>query len=240
MSVDARHEPTLPGPPPQFFMNLADLRFWAQSFRADQRLAALRAAHGDEQAFDQLYADGADPWGALGPRFRYQRLKYRRLVGLLPARRYHSVLDLGCGLGEVCRLLAPHAEAVLGLDFSASAVAQARSLSADQPHLSFEVGDVLHLALPCERQFDLVVVADVLYYLSPLTPDVLAGVRDAVAGLLAPGGILALANHCLLGFDRDSKTTRSIHDVFAASPAWQQVRERWRPFFLTTVFQRAE
>ncbi len=229
---------TLDAPPAQFFMSLRDLAFWWRSARADARLARLRKEHGDQAAFDLLYRDQPDPWGAASDQFRYQGLKYRRLIGLLPRRRFASVLDIGCGLGVFSRLLAAHADRVLGFDFAAAAVEQARQASVEVPNVTFEEGDILHLEALPDGGFDLVVIADVLYYLSPLSDEVVTTIAQEVARLLAPGGVLLLANHCFFGWDAESRQTRHMHRVVQAAADWQRRRERWRPFYLASVLHR--
>jgi SAM-dependent methyltransferase len=214
------------------------MAFWLRSARADGRLGALRAAHGVRTAFDQLYSEQPDPWGALVPRYRYQRLKYERLLALLPRREYGEALDLGSGLGVFTRVLAPHVGHILGLDLSDVAIALAADLSRALPNVAYAQGDVRAIPLPGARQFDLVVLADVLYYLSPLTAEALDGVAEAVEDLLAPGGILLLANHCFFGWDRDSKVTRRIHDAFRRRARLRVRREAWRPFYQASVLER--
>jgi len=104
--------------------------------------------------------------------------KYERLISFLPDRRYGNALDIGCGLGPFTRHLAPHADRVLGVDISEEAIQGARALSAGQPNLVFERRDVLSIG-EMDRQFDLIALLDVLYYLSPLSADVLQAGRLA-------------------------------------------------------------
>jgi SAM-dependent methyltransferase len=237
MAVDA--EPgLLPAPPRQFFMNLRDLALWTRSARSDALLGRLRAAHEPVAALDQLYRQQPDPWGALLPGCRYQQLKYRRLLSLLPRRAYARALDLGCGLGVLTRLLAPHVAAITGVELAPAAVATARGLSTDQPNATFVQGDVLDLRLGAEGVYDLVVIADVLYYCSPLSDARLKAVVASVERLLAPGGVLALANHSFFGLDHDSRVSRRIHDAFRWAPRLSLRTERWWPFFLASVLTR--
>ena len=90
---------TLTDHPEQFFMSVRDIPFWIQSARADATLARLEHKQGIQSAFNQLYGANADPWGFTNPRYRYQRLKYEKLLSVLPARSYASALDVGCGIG---------------------------------------------------------------------------------------------------------------------------------------------
>jgi predicted TPR repeat methyltransferase len=219
-------------------MTLRDIALWARSARVDAYVARLRNEHGSARAFDLLYGQMEDPWAAGVARYRYQRRKYDSLLSFVPRRRYRRVLDLGCGIGEMTRRLAPHVDEILGLDISDLAVEQARRRSANLPNAFYKQGDVLALDQSIDGQFDLVVLADTLYYLSPLDDAVLKRVRESVAALLAPGGILLLADHFFSGFDRDSRTSRRIHDSFRwAAPLRLQVEHR-RPFYLASLLER--
>jgi predicted TPR repeat methyltransferase len=225
-------------PPRQLFMTLRDIALWVRSARVDAYVARLRNEHGSARAFDLLYGQMEDPWAAGVARYRYQRRKYDILLSLVPRRRYRRVLDLGCGIGEMTRRLAPHVDEILGLDISDLAVEQARRRSANLPNVLYKRGDVLALDQTIDGQFDLVVLADTLYYLSPLDDAVLKRVRESVAGLLEPGGILLLADHFFSGFDRDSRTSRRIHDAFRWAAGLRLQFEHRRPFYLASLLER--
>lgn len=238
MTRASRYECLTDRLPRQLFMTLRDIALWARSARVDAYVARLRNEHGSARAFDLLYGQMEDPWAAGVARYRYQRRKYDSLLSFVPRRRYRRVLDLGCGIGEMTRRLAPHVDEILGLDISDLAVEQARRRSANLPNAFYKQGDVLALDQSIDGQFDLVVLADTLYYLSPLDDAVLKRVRESVAALLAPGGILLLADHFFSGFDRDSRTSRRIHDSFRwAAPLRLQVEHR-RPFYLASLLER--
>ena len=224
-------------PRQQMFMTLRDIGFWVRSARADARLAHLRRQFGS-RAFDPLYDQIEDPWGACVECYRYQRRKYDILLSLLPARHYANVVDLGCGRGEMTRRLAPYVGEVLGLDLSSSAVEQARRLSSGLPNIRYEWADVLALDPALDGQFDLVVLADTLYYLSPLNDALLKRVCERMAKLLAPAGVLLLVNHFFFGWDPDSRTSRTIHDVLRWWPRLHLHAEHQRPFYLTSILEK--
>ena len=219
-------------------MLISDIRFWIRSARSDVQLQNLRREHGNVQSLDLLYEDRKDPWGLDSPHFRYQQIKYAAMLSLLPNRRYKRALDLGCGLGNLTRRLCSHADYVLGIDVSRVAIAQARRQTTEQGNLQFQQGDALNLSRNLDNCFDLVVIADTLYYLSPLSAEVLRTVRERVVGLLIPGGILLLVNHFTLNFDPGSRWSPKIHRIFRSAREFKTVHESYRPFYLASIFEK--
>jgi SAM-dependent methyltransferase len=222
------------------FIFVSDIRFWIRSARSDAQLQNLRREHDNAQSLDLLYEDRKDPWGLDSPHFRYQQSKYAAMLSLLPSRRrYKRALDLGCGLGNLTRRLCNHADYVLGIDVSRVAIAQARRQTMEQDNLQFQQGDALNLSCDLDNGFDLVVIADTLYYLSPLSDEVLQKVRERVVGLLVPGGILLLVNHFTLNFDPGSRWSPKIHRIFRSTRDLKTVHETYRPFYLASIFEKS-
>ena len=211
-----------------------------RSARTDAGIARARTQQGDAAAFDAAYANG-DPWASGDSRYVYQRRKYEVIASLLPpGRRFRQALDLGTGLGLLGRRIAAQADAALGLDISHRAVADARTRHADLPNLTFEQGDVQDLPHSMDGRFDLVVIADTLYYLpQPITDAVLKATALRVAALLAPGGLCLLANHYFFAADADSRLSRRIHRAFAWSPGLDVQAEHRRPFYLVSLLGKA-
>ncbi len=223
----------------RLFMSPRDIGLFLRSARTDSTIAATREQLGAAAAFDAAYANG-DPWASADPRYRYQRRKYEVIAGLLPPRRFARALDIGCGVGLLSRHLAATADNVLGIDIASRAVAQACEANADLPHIRFTQGDVLDLPDSLDDGFDLVVLADTLYYLPPpLTDATLKHVALRVGRLLRPGGVCLLANHYFTGADADSRLSRRIHRAFAWSPALNVRAEHRRPFYLVTLLDKA-
>lgn len=216
-------------------MNLRDIGLFLRSARTDARIGRLLPTLGSAAALEAVYAADPDPWAAGSSRYRYQRRKYAVLASLLPPRRFQRALDLGCGLGFLSRHLALHAETVVGIDVAPSAVARARALHADQPNILFEAHDLLALPASFDGIFDLVVVADVLYYLSPLDDELLKSLPKRIEKLLKPGGLCMLVNHYFFQLDAESRRSRRIHDAFLWSPSFTLQEEHRRPFYLVTL-----
>lgn len=221
---------------PWFAMLPSDIGLFLTSARTDARIARLHRDEGSRAAFEAAYRESDDPWASASPRYRYQGLKYDRLVALLPTKRFAHALDLGCGLGLLSQKLADRAERVLGIDIAPAAIENARRRAATFDNVAFQPGDILNLPAALDGKFDLVVVADVLYYLSPLDEAVLKSVVRRIADLLTPGGTCLLANHFFFSADPDSRVSRKIHRAFAACPRFAVTSEHRRAFFLATLF----
>lgn len=222
------------------FMSVRDVGLFLRSARTDAAIARLRPSVGSREAFERVYRETGDPWASGSPKYRYQQRKYDTLVALLPAgRRYAQALDIGCGLGAMVGLLEARADAVLGLDVAQAAVDLARARHAGRPSLSFEQGDVLDLPRTLDRRFDLIVVSDVLYYLSPLSDATLKQVAARLSQMLSPGGLCLIANHFFFAADPDSRVSRRIHRAFEWSLGLDVLSEHRRPFYLATLLQRS-
>ena len=212
-----------------------DFGLFLVSARTDAAIERTRTKSGARAAFEEAYTRSADPWRSAATRYRYQHLKYEQIMALLPPGRFGRTLDLGCGLGLLSQRLARRSDAVLGVDLATAAVGHARSRAEGIANLSFERADILDLPASLDGTFDLVVVADTLYYLSPLSDDLLKTLSARLARLLAPNGTLVLANHFFFSADADSRLTRRIHDAFTWSPHLSVISQHRRSFFLATL-----
>ena len=219
------------------FMFPRDIALFIRSARTDSRLGRLRKELDAGSALEAIYAADPDPWCSASPQYKYQSRKYEVLVSLLPKRPYRRALDLGCGTGILSGVLVEIADQVLGVDISPSAVALARVRHADCANLTFAAHDLLTLPASFDGAFDLVVVADVLYYLSPLDDALLQSLSARIARLLSPHGICLLANHYVLRFDPDSRRSRRIHAAFRAATGLVLRESYRRPFYLVDLFE---
>jgi predicted TPR repeat methyltransferase len=100
-------------------------------------------------------------------------------------RRYHSVLDLGCGSGLCGQLLHGHADAIDGVDVSSAMLAQARQHGVYRALVHAELGAFLAQA---NRADDLVLAADVFIYIGELSE-----VFQQVRRILRPAGCFAFS-----------------------------------------------
>lgn len=132
--------------------------------------------------FDALYDSSADPWG-FEDRW-YEQRKRALTLALLPAPHYRRVFEPGCSIGVLTRELAPRCDSLLATDVAQSAVAATKQRCAELPHVQVE-RTALPEAWP-EGDVDLVVLSEVVYYLScdeatALAQKVFASAHTAVA-----------------------------------------------------------
>jgi predicted TPR repeat methyltransferase len=100
-------------------------------------------------------------------------------------RRFQRVLDLGCGTGLCAQVLAPHADAIDGVDV---ADAMVRRAQASGLYRRVWRADVIEGLRDAGDTADLIVAADVFIYVGALDT-----VFAAVAPRLAPGGLFAFS-----------------------------------------------
>ena len=141
----------------------------------------------DAAHFQRIYDAATDPW-----QFHtsaYEQAKYRQTIASLDDRRFRSGFEAGCSIGVLTRLLAGRCDRLLAVDIVDAPLSVARKACADQPWVRFEQKQV-----PDEwpdESFDLIVLSEVLYFLSPVD---IAKVADRVSATLDEAGIVLLVN----------------------------------------------
>jgi SAM-dependent methyltransferase len=118
------------------------------------------------------------------------------ILEALPLRPGLRILEIGCGPGALARAVALRIGEghVLGIDRSATAIAQARAAADDVPsaRLTFRVAEAETFALaPGEAPFDLAVAIRV-GALDGRHPDAGARALPRIAAALGPGGRLLI------------------------------------------------
>ena len=134
--------------------------------------------------------DGYDRWastyeGEPNPLIRLEERLTLALIGEVQGQR---VLDLGCGTGRYCVLLAQRGARVIGLDPSQGMLEQARRKIDPTCHFDLYHGTLAEAGFP-DEQFDLVVSALVVGHLPVLEPTV----REC-ARVLRPGGRMVVSD----------------------------------------------
>ena len=134
--------------------------------------------------FEAIYAADPDPW-----RFEssdYERDKYAETLAALGGRHFSSGFEVGCSIGVLTRSLAARCERLLAVDVADAALERARERCRDLAHVRFA-----RTRVPAEwpvGAFDLIVLSEVLYYLSP--DDIGATAASVLSGLSSDGVVL--------------------------------------------------
>ena len=134
--------------------------------------------------FEKIYAQDPDPW-----KYRtstYERDKYAATIEALPEPRFQRGFDIGCSNGVLTQKLASRCDQLLAIDTVESALAQARTICADAPHVTFA-----RMRIPNEwpeTGFDLIMISEVLYYLDP--SDIRRTASACLRSLEAEGAIV--------------------------------------------------
>lgn len=100
------------------------------------------------------------------------------LLGMLHPETGESILDVGCGTGQLTHEIAHSGAAVVGIDASPTMIEQARN---NFPELRFEPCDVR--AMPYDGEFDAVFSNAALHWVQPAE-----AAAEAMARALRPGG----------------------------------------------------
>ena len=140
------------------------------------------------------------------------------LLAQIPAADPRSIYDLGCGPGNITRLLAerwPGAR-VVGVDSSADMLAKARQ---EAPGVAFEQADIAHWSPPARA--DLLFTNATLHWL-----DDHAALLPRLAAQLAPGGVLAIQMP-----DNRTSPSHLLMDEAAAAGPWHARLARLRPVY---------
>jgi LmbE family N-acetylglucosaminyl deacetylase/SAM-dependent methyltransferase len=146
--------------------------------RLDRRVAS-RATQ-----FDVMYDGGDDPWAFDGS--FYEERRRALVLAQLGCRRYGRALEIGCADGRLTEALLERCDQVVAIDASHRAVAAARDRV---PGAVVEQGTAPADLPP--GPFDLVLLSEVGYFLTPL--ELVATLRRCEASL-APGGELVLCH----------------------------------------------
>ncbi len=81
--------------------------------------------------------------------------------------RNDSVIDVGCGTGELIRTIAsrnPECKTGVGIDFAPNVITSAQTNTTDRQKIIFVKGDLFHLPFS-EKKFDVTICVNVLHHL---------------------------------------------------------------------------
>ena len=133
---------------------------------------------------NDLYAQTDDPWNF--DTSAYEQARFRATRDALPRDRYRAALEIGCGNGALARHLAPICGSYTGIDTVARAVAAAQ--------VRVPAARFIQATYPCDlagSDYDLIILSEVLYFLTPAVIRHLA--RNLVAA--APGADLVCVSY---------------------------------------------
>ena len=178
----------------------------------------------DDTALDDLHAESADPWG-VDSRW-YEQRKRAILLSMLPRERFRHGLEVGSSTGALAEGLASRCLELLVVDASAHAVAAARSRLQHLQHVRVE-----ELSVPTAWPevpaggFDLVVLSEVGYFLSPGGLDALLARLGAD---LAEDGVLVLCHwrHSIVGWPLDGADVHRVVISSGVRPVSAEYRDR--------------
>jgi len=148
-----------------------------------ERMAFILAERADGRAFFERMADG---WDVLRDQLFGRRFLVPTMAAMLPPDQ--TVVDLGCGTGELLSHLAPAIGSGIGIDREPSMLDIARRRLADHPHVRI-VEAALESVPLAQASTDLALIVLVLHHV-PEPASVLA----EAARILRPGGRLVLVD----------------------------------------------
>jgi LmbE family N-acetylglucosaminyl deacetylase/SAM-dependent methyltransferase len=233
----SQHSPLSDSPGDEVLLGEGFLRHFTRGFETfawtpPRTLAANPSApHTSADAqriFDAVHAGSEDPWAYTTS--WYERRKRSLTLAALPVEQYRSGLEIGCSIGTLSADLATRCTRLLAVDASSTALELAAKRLAEFPGV-----DTRQLTLPAEwpgGSYDLVVVSEVGYYLSPAEFEVLL---RRIQESMEPGGTLLLCHwrHPVSGWELDGDSVHSLARNLLRWPTAGLYRER--DFVLETL-----
>ena len=178
--------------------------------------------------FDTFYEGRTDPWG-FETRW-YEERKRALTLAALPRRRFGTALEIGCSIGVLTAELADRVDDMLATDIAQAPLDAARERLAGRSEVRFE-----RRALPQEwpdGSYDLIVVSEVGYYLSP---DRLDDLVHRAADSLKDGGIV-IACHWRHPVSDYPMRGDDVHEAFRRSAGLVRIGGYADDDFLLDVF----
>ncbi len=182
--------------------------------------------------FDDMYELHLDPWNFESS--PYEAAKYARTLAALPNATYGSGLEVGCSVGVLSALLAGRCRHLLALDVSERALERARARCRSLPHITFE-----RRSMPQdfpEGRFDLIVLSEVLYYLSPA--DLTATLARCVRALEPAGHLIAV--HWTPVVHDYPQTGDEVHAALFVTPGLRHLHGERHEQYRLDVFVRED
>ncbi|WP_262152243.1 class I SAM-dependent DNA methyltransferase [Chryseobacterium foetidum] len=160
----------------------------------------------DSEYFKKVYEANEDPWNF--EKSEYEAKKYAATIAALPKKHYENVLEIGCSIGVLTQLLAEKSIQLLATDVSQKALDMAQKRCENLKNVSFEKMSFPQ-ELP-EDQYDLIMISEVAYYLSP--EDWQSAIGILFDKLKSKGNIVLV--HWLPEVHDYPQTGDEVHDTF--------------------------
>ncbi|MBD8042376.1 bifunctional PIG-L family deacetylase/class I SAM-dependent methyltransferase [Arthrobacter sp. Sa2BUA2] len=177
-----------------------------EHFRRPFEAFILTVPRPARRVFEELYAASSDPWNFEGS--FYEHRKRALTLAMLPRERFARVFEPGCSIGVLTADLAGRSDSVLAMDISDRALALARERLAGTAGVELAQGSIP--ANWPEGTFDLVVISEIGYF---LTPGQLQETVKRAAVSLTEGGVLLLC-HWRHTNDGWPLTGDAVHSAF--------------------------
>ncbi|MCE6960491.1 class I SAM-dependent methyltransferase [Cereibacter sphaeroides] len=157
-----------------------------------------------------------------------ERRMQTQALAFLPRQHYRSVLELGCGAGALGRRLSGRADAYLGLDGDADAIKAAGAEPSPMAAMEFRQA-LLPSDIP-DREFDLVVLSDILH---ELRPDQIRHLARRIGEVAPAADLLCLRR---MAFEEPGEAFRP-QALLAASLGWPLTASYLGTGFRIDVFE---
>lgn len=183
-----------------------------------------------QEYFDNLYSANPDPWNF--ETSTYEREKYLKTIDSLPKNHYENVLELGCSIGVLTKLLATKCSRLLAVDISGTALATARRRLQTFKNVDFLQADISQ-KFP-SGDYDLIVVSEVGYYLSLSD---LTRAKNQIKSSLRTHGDLILV-HWTHFVEDYPITGDQVHEVFLEDQELNQIMDYYTADYRLDVFTK--
>jgi len=128
--------------------------------------------------FEEMYQDYEDPWNQTKKGiYATDEVITANLIRKLNVKR---VIELGCGLGHFTNLISSTGVEVLGVDISKTAIEKAKK---NFSKCNFKVGDILDYEIYQEFKPDLIIMAQITWYVLDKLDDFLLFLRNEVPNI---------------------------------------------------------
>lgn len=169
----------------------------------------------------------------------YELEKMDRAISSLGfEKKFGSILEIGCGEGEMTARLAAISGRTLATDISDMAIRRTREAASSFPNVDTQRLDLLTDEPP--GQFDLVVASEVLYYFEK---EQLPAILERVTSCVKNGGSLALIHARALadddgGVELKNFGAKTIHEMFGKDPRYRIIHDDIQPAYRITILRK--